>query len=364
MLHSETDQRYMARALELAARGLYTTTPNPRVGCVLVREHVVVGEGSHERAGEPHAEVHALRAAAGKTQGATAYVTLEPCAHHGRTPPCSEALIAAHVERVVIAMRDPNPLVSGKGIAALRAAGIEVECGLLEREALELNIGFVSRMTRGRPWLRVKIASSVDGRTALANGRSQWITSPEARRDGHHWRARTCAIMTGIGTVKNDDPQLTVRDIATPRQPLRIVIDARLETPPAARVVGAGTLIVAAVEDARLADPLRAKGAEILLCAAENGRVDMRKLLQELGSRSLNEVHVEAGRRLNGALLQSGLIDELFMYLAPRVLGDSARGMFDMPELENLSEALELEFHELTRIGPDLRIIARPRESH
>ena len=251
----------MAHALELARRGLYTTTPNPRVGCVLVTDGEVVGEGWHERAGEPHAEVVALRAAATKANGAIAYVTLEPCAHHGRTPPCCEALIKAGVARVVAAMQDPNPLVAGKGLAALRAAGIRVDSGLLEDEARELNIGFVSRMTRGTPWVRLKVAASLDGRTALANGQSQWITGPDARRDGHAWRARACAVLTGIGTVRDDDPQLTVREVATSRQPLRVVIDSRLETPPAARVLaGGGALVACAVEDKARAAALRARG--------------------------------------------------------------------------------------------------------
>ncbi|HTD90764.1 MAG TPA: bifunctional diaminohydroxyphosphoribosylaminopyrimidine deaminase/5-amino-6-(5-phosphoribosylamino)uracil reductase RibD, partial [Burkholderiales bacterium] len=240
-------QHHMARALELARRGLFTATPNPRVGCVIVSKGAVVGEGWHERAGEPHAEVLALRVAGERARGATAYVTLEPCSHQGRTPPCCDALVAAGIARVIVAMQDPNPLVAGKGFAMLRAANVAVEPGLMAREAGELNVGFVSRMTRGRPWVRLKVAASLDGRTALLNGQSQWITGAEARRDGHAWRAQACAVLTGIGTVKDDNPQLTVRDVATARQPLRIVVDSRLETPLDANVLGTGTVIAAAM---------------------------------------------------------------------------------------------------------------------
>jgi diaminohydroxyphosphoribosylaminopyrimidine deaminase / 5-amino-6-(5-phosphoribosylamino)uracil reductase len=358
-MSSEGDRGYMARALELAALGLYTTTPNPRVGCVLVREGKIVGEGWHERAGEPHAEVHALRAAGARAEGATAYVTLEPCAHLGRTPPCTQALIAARVQRVVAAMRDPNPLVAGKGLDALRAAGIETECGILESEARELNIGFVSRMIHGRPWVRMKIAASLDGKTALLNGRSQWITGPEARRDGHHWRARACAVLTGIGTVKDDDPQLNVREVDTPRQPVRVVIDSRLETPPNARILGPGTLVAAALDDARRSSALVAQGAEVVVFRNEADKVDLRALLRELARRELNEVHVEAGFRLNGSLLREGLVDELLLYLAPQLIGDAARGMFHLPQIEDLSQRRALELREVRTIGTDIRVIAR-----
>jgi diaminohydroxyphosphoribosylaminopyrimidine deaminase/5-amino-6-(5-phosphoribosylamino)uracil reductase len=262
MNFSAVDHGMMARALQLAALGLWTTSPNPRVGCVLVQAGEIVGEGWHEKAGEPHAEVHALRAAGHKAHGATAYVTLEPCSHTGRTPPCAEALIAAGVSRVVAAMTDPNPLVAGKGLAMLRAAGIETASGLLENEARELNIGFVSRMTRGRPWLRLKAAASLDGKTALNNGVSQWITGPEARRDGQRWRARACAILTGIGTVRDDDPQLNVRDFETPRQPLRVVVDSRLETPLTARILQGGPVLIAgAIENAEKSALLRGRPA-------------------------------------------------------------------------------------------------------
>ncbi|MBS1136426.1 MAG: 5-amino-6-(5-phosphoribosylamino)uracil reductase / diaminohydroxyphosphoribosylaminopyrimidine, partial [Proteobacteria bacterium] len=255
----------MARALQLAARGLYTTTPNPRVGCVVVRDGAVVGEGWHERAGESHAEIHALRLAGEAARGATAYVSLEPCNHHGRTPPCAEALLGAGVARVVVAMQDPNPLVAGEGMARLRACGIDVSSGLLEGQARELNIGFVSRMERGRPWVRLKCAASLDGKTALLNGRSQWITGAAARRDGHAWRARSCAILTGIGTVRDDDPRLTVRDVATTRQPLRVVVDSRLETPLEAKILAGGNVLVAcAIDDAARAAKLRQRGAEVV----------------------------------------------------------------------------------------------------
>jgi diaminohydroxyphosphoribosylaminopyrimidine deaminase / 5-amino-6-(5-phosphoribosylamino)uracil reductase len=361
---SEADRRYMRRALELAERGLYTTTPNPRVGCVIVRDAEIVGEGWHERAGEPHAEVNALRAAGAKAQGATAYITLEPCSHHGRTPPCDQAIISAKVGRVVAAMRDPNPLVAGRGLEAIRAAGIPVDCGIMQNEALELNIGFVSRMTRGRPWMRMKIAASLDGKTALLNGRSQWITGPEARRDGHRWRARSCAIMTGIGTVRDDDPQLTVRDVDTPRQPLRVVIDSRLETPLEARVLGTGTIIAAArAEQARI-DALRGKDAEVIVLPNANGKVDLPALLQELSRREINEVHVEAGHKLNGSLLREGLIDELLIYLAPSIIGDAARGMFDLPELTDLGARRELRLLDVSTIGSAIRVIARTGASH
>ena len=353
------DYRHMARALELARRGLYTTTPNPRVGCVIVRDGEAVGEGWHERAGEPHAEVHALRAAGDKARGATAYVTLEQCSHHGRTPPCAHALVAAKVARVVFAMRDPNPLVAGAGLDALRDAGIAVDCGVLETEARELNIGFVARMTRGSPWIRLKIAASLDGKTALLNGASQWITGEDARADGHRWRARACAILTGIGTVRDDDPQLTVRGVDTPRQPVRVVVDSRLETPPHARVIGPGTLVASAVEDAARIAPLRDEGAEVIVLRDTNGKVDLRALFRELAKRGMNEVHVEAGYKLNGSLLREALVDELLVYLAPRIVGDAARGMFNLPELADLAESRAVVIREVTAVGPDLRIVAR-----
>ncbi|MGZ8263751.1 MAG: bifunctional diaminohydroxyphosphoribosylaminopyrimidine deaminase/5-amino-6-(5-phosphoribosylamino)uracil reductase RibD [Burkholderiales bacterium] len=357
----DSDRRHLARALELAARGLYTTTPNPRVGCVIVQNDKVVGEGWHERAGGPHAEVVALSAAGPNAAGATAYVTLEPCAHHGRTPPCAEALIDAKIARAVIAMTDPNPLVAGKGIARLREARIDVHAGALESEARELNVGFVSRMSRGRPWVRVKVAASLDGKTALRNGRSQWITGPDARRDGHHWRARACAVLTGVGTVRDDDPQLTVREVATSRQPLRVVVDSRLETSPAARVVGSGTLIACAVEDSTRSRALQSKGASIIVVPNGSGKVDLAALMQALARREMNEVHVEAGLRLNGSLLDHGLADELLVYLAPTILGDAARSMFALPELRNLSERREVEVTDVRMIGQDIRVQARVR---
>ncbi|GAB4170238.1 MAG: bifunctional diaminohydroxyphosphoribosylaminopyrimidine deaminase/5-amino-6-(5-phosphoribosylamino)uracil reductase RibD [Rhodocyclaceae bacterium] len=350
----------MARALRLARRGLDTTTPNPRVGCVLVAGDAIVGEGWHERAGEPHAEIHALRAARERARGATAYVSLEPCTHHGRTPPCVDALVEAGVARVVAAMEDPNPVVAGEGLARLNAAGIETACGLLHDEARELNIGFVSRMTRGRPWLRLKVAASLDGRTALADGRSQWITSPEARRDAHAWRARSCAILTGIGTVRADDPRLTVRDVPATRQPLRVVVDSRLETPPGARLLeGGGTLIAAAIEERSRIAALRARGAEVVLLPDGCGRVDLPGLMSELGRRGINEVLCEAGARLDGALLAAGLADEALIYLAPCLFGNTARGMFELPALPGLDAKHALAIVELRRVGPDLRIRAR-----
>jgi diaminohydroxyphosphoribosylaminopyrimidine deaminase/5-amino-6-(5-phosphoribosylamino)uracil reductase len=362
MSFSAVDHGMMARALQLAERGMWTTTPNPRVGCVLTRDGEVIGEGWHEKAGEPHAEVNALRAAGERVRGATAYVTLEPCSHHGRTPPCAEALAAAGVSRVVAAMSDPNPLVAGKGLAMLRAAGIEATSGLLENEARELNIGFVSRMTRGRPWLRLKAAASLDGKTALNNGVSQWITGPDARRDGHRWRARACAVLTGIGTVRDDDPQLLVRDVETTRQPLRVVVDSRLETPLSARILQGGPVLVAvAVDDEKRANLLRAAGAEVLLLPNAAGKVELKDLLEELGRRGINEVHAEAGFKLNGSLLREGLVDELLLYLAPCLIGHDASGLFNLPELTSLDGKRPLQIRDLRQIGEDIRLIARLR---
>ncbi|MGB5207962.1 MAG: bifunctional diaminohydroxyphosphoribosylaminopyrimidine deaminase/5-amino-6-(5-phosphoribosylamino)uracil reductase RibD [Azonexus sp.] len=362
MSFSAVDHGMMARALQLAERGMWTTTPNPRVGCVLTRDGEVIGEGWHEKAGEPHAEVNALRAAGERARGATAYVTLEPCSHHGRTPPCAEALVAVGVSRVVAAMSDPNPLVAGTGLAMLRAAGIEATSGLLENEARELNIGFVSRMTRGRPWLRLKAAASLDGKTALNNGVSQWITGPDARRDGHRWRARACAVLTGIGTVRDDDPQLLVRDVETTRQPLRVVVDSRLETPLSARILQGGPVLVAvAVDDEKRANLLRAAGAEVLLLPNAAGKVELKDLLEELGRRGINEVHAEAGFKLNGSLLREGLVDELLLYLAPCLIGHDASGLFNLPELTSLDGKRLLQIRDLRQIGEDIRLIARLR---
>lgn len=357
---SLADHSHMARALRLAERGLLTTTPNPRVGCVIVRDGIVVGEGWHQRAGGPHAEVHALAAAGASARGATAYVTLEPCAHHGRTPPCSDALIDAGIARVVSAMQDPNPRVAGRGLARLVAAGVESQCGLMDEAARELNIGFVSRMTRGKPWVRLKAAASLDGRTALANGASQWITGPEARRDGHRWRARSCAVLTGIGTVRDDDPQLTVRAVETSRQPLRVIVDARLETPPHARILsGGGTLIACASADPQRRAQLEARGAEIQLLPNPGGKVDLPALMSLLAERGINEVLAEAGFKLNGSLLREGCVDELLLYLAPSLLGPAALGLFNLPAIDSLEARQALRFHDLRQIGSDLRVLAR-----
>jgi diaminohydroxyphosphoribosylaminopyrimidine deaminase/5-amino-6-(5-phosphoribosylamino)uracil reductase len=362
MSFSAVDHGMMARALQLAERGLWTTTPNPRVGCVLARDGEIVGDGWHAKAGEPHAEVNALRVAGDRARGATAYVTLEPCSHHGRTPPCAEALIEAGVSRVVAAMTDPNPLVAGKGLAVLQAAGIVTASGLLESEARELNIGFVSRMTRGRPWLRLKAAASLDGKTALNNGVSQWITGPDARRDGQRWRARACAILTGIGTVRDDDPQLNVRDIETTRQPLRVVVDSRLETPVSARILQVGPVLIAgAIENAEKMALLRSSGAEVLILPNAAGKVELKDLLDELGRRGINEVHAEAGFKLNGSLLREGLVDEVLLYLAPCLVGHAASGLFNLPELTSLEGKRCLQIRDLRQIGEDIRLIARLR---
>jgi diaminohydroxyphosphoribosylaminopyrimidine deaminase/5-amino-6-(5-phosphoribosylamino)uracil reductase len=359
-MFSAADHEFMALALRLAERGLNSTTPNPRVGCVIVKEGLPVGDGWHERAGEPHAEVRALQAAGEQAQGATAYVTLEPCNHYGRTPPCTQALIAAGVSRVVAAMQDPNPQVGGKGLACLRAAGIVAECGLLESEAHELNIGFVSRMSRGRPWLRMKLAASLDGKTALNNGLSQWITGPAARQDGHRWRARACAILTGIGTVRDDDPQLNVRGVDTQRQPLKVVVDSRLELPINAKVLRGGNILVAAaMGDPEKINALRAAGAEVVLLPDAGNKVDLSALLLELGRCGINELHSEAGFKLNGSLIAAGLADELLLYLAPCLIGDSARGMFNLPPLESLAGKRTLSLVDARLLGADLRLLAR-----
>jgi diaminohydroxyphosphoribosylaminopyrimidine deaminase / 5-amino-6-(5-phosphoribosylamino)uracil reductase len=359
-MFSQIDQRYMAEALRLAEKGLYTATPNPRVGCVIVRDGEAVGAGWHEKTGGPHAEIVALGAAGARARGATAYVSLEPCSHHGRTPPCVDALIEAGIARVVAAMQDPNSKVAGAGFARLRAAGIEVESGLMQDEARALNIGFVARMSRGRPWLRMKIAASLDGRTALANGRSQWITGPEARRDGHAWRARACAVLTGIGTVMDDDPQLNVREVQTPRQPLKVVVDSRLQLPPSAKLLASGkVLVAAAIENKAAVAALQDKGAEVVLLPNARGKVELTQLMRELARRELNEVHVEAGYKLNGSLLAEGLVDELLVYLAPCILGNSALGMFNLPELADLAQKRLVQFADVQTIGKDLRLLAQ-----
>jgi diaminohydroxyphosphoribosylaminopyrimidine deaminase/5-amino-6-(5-phosphoribosylamino)uracil reductase len=353
MEFSPLDHAMMRRALALAEGGLYSATPNPRVGCVLVRKDAIVGEGWHERAGGPHAEVVALEKAGAQAADSTAYVSLEPCNHHGRTPPCVDALKNAKVKRVVAAMRDPNPKAA-RGGEALQAAGIRFDYGLMEAEARELNIGFVSRMTRGRPWVRLKVAATLDGRTALADGRSQWITGPDARRDGHRWRARACAILTGIGTVRADDPRLTVREVETPRQPLRVIVDSRLETPPGARILqGEKTLVFSAAHGAL-------PNAEVVALPNKNGKVELPKMLEELAKRGVNELHVEAGFRLNGSLAREGCVDEFLIYLNASFLGDSAQGMLDLPAFGSLESRIKLNVLSLERLGEDLRILARP----
>ena len=352
---SPFDHAMMRRALALAEKGLYTATPNPRVGCVLAQGETIVGEGWHERAGAPHAEANALAAAGSAARGATAYVSLEPCNHQGRTPPCAGALAAAGVARVVAALRDPNPLAR-QGGEALATAGVRFEHGIMQEEARELNIGFFSRMTRGRPWVRMKIAATLDGRSALADGRSRWITGPEARRDGHHWRARACAILTGIGTVKADDPQLTVREVDTPRQPIRVVVDSRMEIRANARILEGGNVLLFCA-----AQPERAlKGAELLVLPNAAGKVALPAMLQELARRGVNELHVEAGFRLNGSLVREGCVDEFLIYLNPSFLGEGAQGMLDLPPFDALENRPRLALRSVERVGNDLRLLCRP----
>jgi diaminohydroxyphosphoribosylaminopyrimidine deaminase / 5-amino-6-(5-phosphoribosylamino)uracil reductase len=369
-MFTDFDHSAMRRALGLAARGLATTGPNPRVGCVIAQGEHIVGEGWHERVGEAHAEVAALRAAGGRAAGATVYVTLEPCSHHGRTPPCVDALIGAHVGRVVYAIADPNPQVDGRGAARLREARVRVESGLLVPEATEINCGFLKRMRYGRPWVRVKLAMSLDGRTALANGASRWISGEAARQDVQRWRARSSAVLTGIGTVLADDPRLDVRsdDVAdgSEGQPLRVVLDSALRTPPESRLfsVPGDVLILSALSavdqrwEARAA-ALAAQGARIETLPAEAGRVPLFMALERLGELEVNELQVEAGAILTGALVRQSLVDELLLYVAPKLLGPKARPLAELPPLSDLGDAPAFELIELRDLGGDARLRLR-----
>jgi len=360
---SPDDIYWMRRALALAERVLFTTAPNPRVGCVIVRDGRVLGEGATQPPGGPHAEICALRDAQHRNEsveGATMYVTLEPCSHFGRTPPCVDAVLAARPARVVVAIGDPNPLVNGRGLARLREAGIEVVTGVCAEEALAVNAGFISRMSRGLPWVWIKMAASLDGRSALHNGMSQWITGPEARAEGHHWRARSCVVLTGMGTVLKDDPQLNVRGVDTPRQPRKAVVDGRFEIPEGARLFdGAEVIVFTAREDAAKAARLADKNARVVVLPAQApDRVDLPAMMRWFAQEQFNEVHVEAGAGLSGALVAAGCVDELLLYLAPVLLGDAA-GMVRLPMLEHLDAAQRYEFIDAARLGADMRLRAR-----
>jgi len=364
MPFTDFDRRYMSHALALAEKGLYTTEPNPRVGAVIVRGEQVVGEGWHERAGEPHAEVFALRAAGDKARGATLYVTLEPCSHQGRTGPCADAVIAAGVTRVICAMTDPNPLVNGKGIAKLRAAGIEVHSGLMEEAARQLNPGFIRRMGGGLPWVRLKMGVSLDGRTALASGESQWITSEAARADVQHWRARSSVILTSLATVVRDNPRLDVRMQGASRQPLRVVLDRYLELPADARILDAPgeVLVLTAAGSAPSRLALEKRNARIAAAPrGASGGLDLRAVLEHLTQLAVNEVWIECGSKLGGAFVDAGLVDELVLYVAPDLLGADAKGMFEIAPLQSLADRKRWQFADLHRVGRDLRIIATPQ---
>lgn len=362
----ETDQTWMRRCLQLAEQSLILSNPNPRVGCVIVgADGQALGEGFTQAAGSAHAEVMALRDAQARgndVRGATAYVSLEPCAHHGRTPPCCDALVAAGVARVVAALPDPNPQVAGQGFARLRQAGVEVSIGVLAQDAAELNLGFLSRIIRRQPWVRVKAAASLDGVTALANGQSQWITGPQARLDGQRWRARACAVLTGVGTVLHDDPLLNVRDIATSRQPHLAVVDSQLCTPPTARLLGVPgrqVIFYTINQNETLHRPLQDRGAQVVVLPAGGMRVDLHAVMRHLGQWPVNELHVEAGASLNGALLEAGLVDEWLLYLAPKVIGGGLGVAARRQPLAALAGAQELAFIDSAPVGPDWRILAR-----
>jgi len=362
-----SNHSYMSRALQLAQKGLYTTDPNPRVGCVIVNNGQIVGEGWHRQAGEPHAEIHALKQAGDKAKAAVVYVTLEPCSHHGRTPPCAEALIKAGVAKVVVAMQDPNPLVAGKGLKLLKDAGIEVECGLLEQQANELNPGFIKRMSKGLPYVRVKLAMSLDGRTAMASGESKWITGEQARQDVQRLRARSSAILTGSGTVLADDPSMNLRLSAAdlgiecePQQPLRVIVDNNLSCPQDAKIFSlpGETLVLTA----SATHHWQKDRVEIMQLEAHNRRIDLKEAMQYLASREINEVHVEVGSQLCGALLSAGVVDEMIIYMAPHIMGDGAKGLLHLPELKAMKQRIDLEIRDIRPIGKDWRITVVPAE--
>ena len=370
-MYSPQDHEWMSMALAEAKKSLFISNPNPRVGCIIVKNNQIIGVGHTQAAGFDHAEIAALKDAKSKNfdpAGATAYVTLEPCCHHGKTPPCTDSLIKAKISKVIAAMQDPNPLVSGQGLDALRQAGIEVRCGLLEKEAIELNIGFVTRMTEKRPWVRMKIASSLDGKTALNNGISQWITGEEARHDGHLWRARSCCTLTGIGTAKEDNPQMNVRGIDTPRQPMRVLIDSFLEVPLHSKILdenlGGHTIVfcgqVDSIHFSKMDKELRARNVSLVQLAdtSANGRgkVDLPALFTHLATHlHINEVHVEAGFKLNGSLLREKCVDELLLYIAPKLIGEGS-GLAKLPELTELNLAQHWRFTEQVMVGEDLRL--------
>jgi diaminohydroxyphosphoribosylaminopyrimidine deaminase/5-amino-6-(5-phosphoribosylamino)uracil reductase len=354
---TQQDAIYMARAIGLAKKGLYTTDPNPRVGCVLVKDNVVIGEGWHVKAGQGHAEIEALKAVS-DARGATAYVTLEPCSHHGRTPPCCDALIKAGVSRVVAAMQDPNPLVAGRGLERLKAAGIEVSCGVLEQDAQALNRGFIKRMTENRPFVRSKLAMSLDGRTAMASGESKWITSAEARSDVHKLRAQSSAILTGISTVLADDPALNARMDDEVVQPVRVILDSQLKMPVTARMTSlpGRSLILTCSQDELRRQTLQQAGFEVYGLAENEGRLDLNAVLDFLAGQQINEVLVEAGAVLNGALLAENLVDEWIVYMAPCVLGDQGRGLFTVPGMQQMSDKKNFHLRDIRQVGPDLKL--------
>ncbi len=367
MVFEATDHAFMARAMRLAEEGLYSTRPNPRVGCVIVKNGEVVGEGFHLQAGGPHAEIHALQSAGDAARDSTVYVTLEPCSHHGRTPPCADALIHAGVARVIVAVPDPNPEVAGKGMERLRAAGIKVDSGLLESEAVTLNPGFIKRMRCGRPWLRVKLAMSLDGRTAMASGESQWITGAPARQDVQGLRARSCAILTGAGTVREDNPALNVRlgakDLSRPladTQPLRVILSSRGEKLVASKLLGIEGNILVLFGSNRPGTICEQANVECLGVASSSSGLDLHAVMDELGRREINECHVEAGATLSGALLEAGLVDEIIVYMAPLIMGDQARGLFHLPAIQTMAQRIPMRISDIRAVGDDWRITVHP----
>lgn len=354
------DEYFMSRALVLAARGLYTTTPNPRVGCVIVNDDEIVGEGWHVNCGGAHAEVNALKQADTRAVGGTLYVTLEPCAHYGKTPPCVDVIVKSGISRVVFGAKDPNPLVDGRGMEHLKANGISVEGGLFSEKSEELNLGFFKRMRYGKPWVRVKVAAGLDGKTALENGRSQWITSKESRVDAHKLRAQSCVVLTGVGTVVEDDPRLTVRHTETSRQPGKVIVDSQLRSPLDAHLFKTlGVTLATAVKEQNRLDDFIQKGVNVLVLPDSEGRVDLDALLVELANQQVNEVLVEAGINLHSALLHRHLIDEMIIYYAPKFLGAQGRGMFFLDELNSMDQVLEQDVIDITSIGKDFRVTVR-----